>query len=165
MIYHIFASSNLIKAYINIYLYNFRVRDFIYDIYNTIRMIVGQSNPSWPVIVIVENDDFKVDTTTGSRTGAHRKNVMFVQPESYEKKSNEEPAPRLTKKKGISAKLKQKCEELTQVHQYICPPGSMSEPPAHPRVDPPVNGTGPQHARSVIHALSHADNTRPPPHE
>ena len=120
-----------------------------------------------PVIVIVDNDDFKIDTLTGNASGAHRTNVMFVQPESYEKKPDEEPTARLTKKKEISAQLKQKCAELTQVHQYRCPPESMSEPTARPRVDPPVNGTAPQRARSVIHALSRTDNdnTRPPPHE
>ena len=40
-----------------------------------------------PAIVIVDNDDFKVDTMTGNATGAHRTNVMFLQPESYEKKT------------------------------------------------------------------------------
>ena len=122
---------------------------------------------SKPAIVIVDNDNFKIDTMTGNATGAHRTNVMFVQPESYEKKPDEEPAARLIKKKEISAQLKQKCSELTQVQQYRCPPGSKSEPPARPMVHPPVNGTAPQCARSVIHALSRADNdgTRPPPHK
>ncbi|KAJ4940036.1 hypothetical protein JOQ06_029467 [Pogonophryne albipinna] len=69
--------------------------------------------------------------------------------------------------KEISAQLKQKCMELTNVHQYRCTPGSKSEPPARTRVDPPVNGTVLQRARCVIHALSRVDNngTRPPPHE
>jgi hypothetical protein len=74
-----------------------------------------------PAIVIIDNDDFKIDTMTGNATGAHRTNVMFVQPESYEKKPEEEPAARLIKKKEISAQLKQKCAELTQVHQYRSP--------------------------------------------
>ncbi len=120
-----------------------------------------------PAIVIVDNDDFKIDTLTGKATGAHRTNVMFVQPESYEKKSDEEPAARLIKKKDISAQLRNKCAELTHVYQYRCPPGTKSEPPARPIIDPPVNGTAPQRARSVIHALSRTNNdgTRPPPHE
>ncbi|KAK1894270.1 putative fatty-acid--CoA ligase fadD25 [Dissostichus eleginoides] len=122
---------------------------------------------SKPAIVIVDNDDFKIDTLTGNSTGAHRTNVMFVQPESYEKKPDEEPAVRLLKKKEIFAQLKQKRIELTNVHQYRCPPGSKSEPPARTRVDPPVNGTVLQRARCVIHALSRLDNNgiRPPPHE
>ncbi|KAI9517797.1 hypothetical protein NQZ68_000966 [Dissostichus eleginoides] len=33
---------------------------------------------SKPAIVIVDNDDFKIDTMTGNSTGAHRTNVMFV---------------------------------------------------------------------------------------
>ena len=120
-----------------------------------------------PSIVIIDNDDFKYDTMTGNATRAHRTNVMYVQPENYEKKSEEEPAARVIKKKEISAQLKQKCAELNQVQQYRCPPGSNSEPPAHPVVELPVDGTEPQRARSVIHALSRADNdgTRPQPHE
>ncbi|KAK5899993.1 hypothetical protein CesoFtcFv8_009411 [Champsocephalus esox] len=109
---------------------------------------------SKPAIVIVDNDDFKIDTLTGNSTGAHRTNLMFLQPESYEKKPDEEPAIRLIKKKEISAQLKQKCMELTNVHQYRCPPGSKSESPARTRVDPPVNGTVLQRACCVIHALS-----------
>ena len=38
-----------------------------------------------PAILILDNDDFKVDTVSGKATGAHWTNVMFVQPESYEK--------------------------------------------------------------------------------
>ena len=120
-----------------------------------------------PAIVIVDNDDFKIDTMTGNATKAHRTNVMFVQPMSYEKKTDEEPVARLIKKKEISAQLKEKCAELTQVYQYRCPPGSKSEPPTRLMVDPPVNGTALQRARSVVHALSRADNCgkRQPPHE
>ena len=46
---------------------------------------------------------------------------MSVQPESYEKKQEEETAARFTKKKEISAQLIEMCAELTQVHQYRCP--------------------------------------------
>ena len=35
-----------------------------------------------PAILIVNKDDYKVDTVIGKATGAHRTNVMFVQPES-----------------------------------------------------------------------------------
>ena len=37
------------------------------------------------------------------------------------KKTDEEPVARLIKKKEISAQLKEKCAELTQVYQYRCP--------------------------------------------
>lgn len=121
---------------------------------------------SKPAVVIVDNDDFKLDTMTGSAAGAHRTNVMFVQPESYERKPNEVPFARLAKKQ-ISEQLTRKCGEITHVQQYRCPPGSTSEPPIRARVNPPVNGTAPQCARSVIHALSRTNNdgTRPLPHE
>jgi len=96
----------------------------------------------------------------------YRTNVMFLQPKSYEKKAcAEQPAKPV--KKELSALLKQKCAELTQLQQYRCPPGSKSEPPARSMTKPPVNGMAPQRARSVIHALSRTDNngTRPPPDE
>ena len=119
-----------------------------------------------PAIMIVDNDDFKVDTVWGKATGAHRTNVMFVQPESYEKKPDEEPPAKIAKK-DISAQLKRACHDLTQVKQYRCPPGSKSEPPARSRIELPLNGTSLQRTRSVIHALSQTDNTqtRPPPDE
>ncbi|KAL8608806.1 hypothetical protein ACOMHN_059488 [Nucella lapillus] len=69
-----------------------------------------------PAIVIVDNDDFKVDTTTGCATGAHRTNVIFVQPESCERKPDEVPTIRLTKKQ-LSAQLKEKSAEMTKVYQ------------------------------------------------
>ena len=47
---------------------------------------------SKPAIMIIDNDDFKIDTMTGNSSGAHRTNVMFVQPESYERKQDEEQA-------------------------------------------------------------------------
>ena len=59
-----------------------------------------------PAIVIVDNDDLKVDTMAGNATAAHQTNVIFVQPESYENKPDEELAASLMKKKQISAKLK-----------------------------------------------------------
>lgn len=121
---------------------------------------------SKPGIVIVDNDDFKLDTMTGSAAGAHRTNVMYVQPDSYERKPDEVPVARLAKKQ-ISEQLTQKCGDMTHVHQYRCPLGSTSEPPIRARVNPPMNGTAPQCARSVIHALSRTNNdgTRPLPHE
>ena len=117
-----------------------------------------------PAIVIVDNDDFKIDTITGSAAGAHRTNVMFVQPQEYEKKTDDNPPSKLAKKE-ISSQLKEKCADLTQVQQYRCPPGSKSEPPAREKVDAPVDGLSPQRVRSVIHALSRASNdgTRPLP--
>ena len=119
-----------------------------------------------PVIAIVDNDDFRIDTLTGNAAGAHRTNVMFVQPLNYEEKSLD-LVPGDTKKKEVTSQLRQKCAELTQVRQYRCPLGSKSEPPLRHRTGPIVNGTDPQRARSVIHALSCADNggMRPAPHE
>ena len=33
---------------------------------------------SKPAIVIIDNDDFKIETLSGDSTGAHRTNVMYV---------------------------------------------------------------------------------------
>ena len=37
-----------------------------------------------PAIVIVHNEDFKIDKLTGYANGAHRTDVLYVQPETYE---------------------------------------------------------------------------------
>lgn len=36
-------------------------------------------------MVVVDNDDFKIDSLTGNATGAHRPNVLFVQQEKYKR--------------------------------------------------------------------------------
>ena len=41
-----------------------------------------------PGICIIDNDDFKLDSLTGKADKAHKTNVMFVQPESYEQKKD-----------------------------------------------------------------------------
>jgi hypothetical protein len=119
-----------------------------------------------PAIVVVDNDDFKIDSLTGNTTGAHWTNVMFMQPEKYEEKP-EKSDTKHTKKKVISEQLSQMCAELTHVHQHKCPAGNKSEPLACPVIDTPVNGASRQRAHSVIHAMSRGDNdgTRPSPHE
>ena len=66
-------------------------------------------------IVIIDNDDFKIDSLTGSADGAHRTNVMFLQPADYEKKE-ESLAPAVIRKNEITNKLKEKCEEMR--HSY-----------------------------------------------
>ena len=92
-----------------------------------------------PAILIVDND-FKVDTVSRKATGAHWTNVMFVQPENYEKKPNEEPPAKIAKR-NIFAQLKGACHDMAQVRQYRCPPGSKIEPPALSRIELPLNGT------------------------
>ena len=73
-----------------------------------------------PAIVIVDNDDFKIDTLTGSATVAHRTNVMFLQPKMYETKAGAEQPAKCVKKE-LTALLKQTRAELTQLRQYRCP--------------------------------------------
>ena len=80
------------------------------------------------------------------------------------KKTNEDPPAKLAKKE-ISAQLTLKVAGLTQVQQYRCPPGSNSNPPARERVNPPEDGLIPQRVRSVIDAMSRANDNgeRPTP--
>ena len=105
-----------------------------------------------PGICIIDNDDFKIDTLTGEADKAHRTNVMFVQPEDYEKKNKKRLAP--TKKKELTRQLNQKCADLTNVKQYKCPRGASKEPPQCTAATAPIDGTKPQRIRSVVHALA-----------
>ena len=118
-----------------------------------------------PGIAIIDNDDFKLDSLTGKAEGAHRTNVMFVQPVEYEIKNHNRPSE--TKKKDITKKLLEKCEALTHVEQYKCPRGASKESPMRPAAAAPVNSTHPQRSRSVAHALARVNEKceRPLPAE
>ena len=85
-----------------------------------------------PRLVIVGNNNFKIDTFTGNAIGAHRTNV---QPESYKEESNNgsTTAQNVTKKE-VSKELNVKCKELTNVQQYVCPRGAGTEPPVRETV-------------------------------
>ena len=113
---------------------------------------------------IVDNDDFKVDTLTGNSQKAHRTNVMFVQPECIENKSdrhNTDSAPKT--KSEISKELEGRAADLTHVTPYRLPRGASSEPPIREVCDSSVAGTVSQKKRLVIHALARfdSDGTRP----
>ena len=66
-----------------------------------------------PAIVIVDNDDFKIDTLTGNANGAHRTNVLYVQPEKYEIECEEATEVTSYKKKDLAIQLGEKCKKLT----------------------------------------------------
>ena len=66
-----------------------------------------------PPIVIVDNDDFKIDTLTGNASSAHRTNVMFVQPKAYEEERSEIPTSFRCMKKN--SKIIQSVQELVKV--------------------------------------------------
>ena len=121
-----------------------------------------------PAIQIMDNDDFPFDSLTGSATRAHRTNVMFVQP-AVEKQIgfDTNTTSRCKNKKIIKEKLKEVCEDLTAVDQYIIPAGASSEPPARNKIDAKDDGTRPQRIRSVLHSLAHASSSglRPQPEE
>ena len=117
-----------------------------------------------PPIVIVDNDDFKIDTLTGSASCAHRTNVLYVQPESYEEKEDLEASIEIDKKK-MAKDLTEKCKNLTKVEPYVYPLGADKEPPVRAIVEKPQNGTRPQRVRSIIHVLARTDPSgeRPSP--
>ena len=106
-----------------------------------------------PAICICDNDDFVCDTLTGESKGAHKTNVMYMQPEHYFEKELNQLKPTVIKKKEVTQKLKQKCEILTNIVQYVCPPGASSEPPIRSRVKLHSDNCLTQGTRSVIHAL------------
>ena len=114
-----------------------------------------------PPVVIVDNDDFKIDTLTGNASGAHRTNVLYVQPEEYEEKRDTDP-PMIVKditKKEVSEELDVKCKELTAVQQYVLPPGADREPPIRERVHRVKEGQRTQRLRSVIHAVARSSSS------
>ena len=120
-----------------------------------------------PAIAITDNDDFAIDTLTGSAAGAHRTNVMFVQPVKDGRRQFDASDDRSTDKKKVAQKLKEVCDGLTAVQQYTVPPGASREPPVRKIVNVNENGTRPQMVRSVIHCLARADSkgTRPSPED
>ena len=54
-----------------------------------------------PPIVIVNNDDLKIDILIGNATGAHATNALYVQPKSYEEERNHTSATAQTTKRVI----------------------------------------------------------------
>ena len=48
-----------------------------------------------PPIVIVNNDDFKIDMLIGNATGAHGTNALYVPPKLYEEECNHKSAQQL----------------------------------------------------------------------
>ena len=122
----IFHKAGLIVSYADIQLlYDKWVLEDLNECMNIPREIAN----GVPVICIADNDDFKIDTLTGRSRQAHRTNVMFVQPQRIEHKSdvNVENSSG-TNKAEISTALKHKAAELTSVAPYRAPRTVSSEP-------------------------------------
>ena len=69
----------------------------------------------YPVVVVMDNDDFKTSTLTGTLKTNHRTNVMFVQNEDLiEHNISDATAPALINPKG----LKDLVKELNKVNPY-----------------------------------------------
>ena len=65
-------------------------------------------------IVIVDNDDLKIDSLTGNATGAYQTNVLCMQLESYEEESNNDStAAENVTKKEMSNEMDMQYKELT----------------------------------------------------
>ena len=121
-----------------------------------------------PAIAIVDNDDFKSDTLTGSGQ-PHRTNVMFVQPESLDTElssdDNDGNRPVFSAKlaSSLSASLKELGREMQNIKPYKTV--KRGEPPIRKQPENqnvPLD-TSAQRIRSVIHALARAqdDQSRP----
>ena len=118
-----------------------------------------------PAVAVVDNDDFNSDTLTGAGQ-AHRTNVMFVQPETFDEPlENQEDRTQMTPQ-FLSTSLK----EIGSDMQHVIPYKTVKrgEPPIRERAaDDSPRDTFMQRSRGVIHALARAqdDRTRPKPEE
>ena len=119
-----------------------------------------------PAIAVVDNDDFKSDTLTGAGQ-AHRTNVMFVQPETFDEPSENQEDRTLMTPQFLSTSLK----EIGSDMQHTIPYKTVKrgEPSIRERVadNNPPEDTSLHRGRGVIHALARAkdDRTRPKPEE
>ena len=69
----------------------------------------------YPAVVVMDNDDVKMDTLTGASETNHRTNVMFVRNEDLiERNVPDAIAPTLINPKG----LKDLVKELNKVNRY-----------------------------------------------
>ena len=109
-----------------------------------------------PAIMIVDNDNFRMDTLTGSAPQANRTNVMFVQPESLNKpvQAVEIPDKRASR---LSLSLRLLNENLKGITPYKTT--GQSEPPkrSKPQTEE-QHETLTQRTRSVIHVLARAND-------
>ena len=115
-----------------------------------------------PAIVVVDNDDFKVDSLTGNSSHAHRTNVMYVQPEYTESKDND-PKERNKDARLISNKLKSISNNMEKIPPYETVKSSEPSMRSEPDIDKPNADT--QRNRSVLHTFirSNVDGTQPSP--
>ena len=115
-----------------------------------------------PAVCILDNDNFRMDTLTGAAPQANRTNVMFIQPECLKKQVQSVDIP----DKSASC-LSASPKELNKTMKDITPYKTKrhSEPPVRtrPLVEEKLD-TVKQRTRSVIHALSRADNNLCRPH-
>ena len=118
-----------------------------------------------PAVLILDSDDFKVNTVSCKALAAHWTNIMFPQPGGYKKVCR--GASDKIAKEDVSAQLKNVCLELKQIRQYRCPLGSKSDLMARSSVEMPLNGMYLHRTHTVRHVLSRTDNfqTRPLPDE
>ena len=108
-----------------------------------------------PAIAIVDNDNFKMDTLTGTGPQANRTNLMYVQLESLNKEltPNDIPDKRASK---LSTSLKELDKTMKAVIPYKTT--KRAKPPIRDRLtDEEQITTLQQRTRSVIHVLARAD--------
>ena len=109
-----------------------------------------------PAIAILDNDDFKTDTLTGTATQAHRTNVMYIQRNSLELKPDETNG-RECDAKQLSETLKNLASDICEVEPYKSPK-ERAEPPTRSENANDSYSADVQRKRSVIHVLARANN-------
>ena len=109
-----------------------------------------------PATDILDNDDFKTDTLTGTATQAHRTTVMYIQRNSLELKPDETNG-RECDTKQLSKTLKNLASDICEVEPYKTPKG-RAEPPTRSENANDSYTADVQRKRCVIHVLVSAKN-------
>ena len=108
----------------------------------------------YPVVVVIDNDDFKTDTLTGVSEADHRTNVMFVKNEDLIKHNvPDATAPTLINPKG----LKDLVKELNKVNPYKTT--SNGDPATREQFSIESTDTADIRVEQMIHSLTRIYST------
>ena len=108
----------------------------------------------YPVVVVMDNDDFKTSTLTGAWKTNHRTNVMFVQNEDLiEHNISDATAPALINPKG----LKDLVKELNKVNPYKTT--SNGDPATREQFSIESTDTADIRVEQMIHSLTRIYST------
>ena len=113
-----------------------------------------------PAVVVMDNDDFKTDSLTGTSDSNHRTNVMFVQSEDRIKQITPTIKPKLISSNDMSDLVK----ELIHVTPYKT--NKVGNPAVREPFDIELDCARDIRCDEIIHSLIHIkDNTQSIRHE